>query len=82
MESLVGIDLKDTSDGRLEKMNKQLKFPITLNIATCLYRKKEYKKAIVACDKILEEDQKFIPVFYKKGFILFKMGELAESKYF
>lgn len=53
VESLVGIDLIDNTGDRIERMRVELKHPITLNIATCLYRKQEHAKAILLCDKIL-----------------------------
>ena len=80
MESLVGIDLHDNSDGRLEKMLKELKLPITLNIATCMYRKNEFDKALALCDKILEEDFNNIPAIYKKAYILFKLDKMSQAR--
>lgn len=40
VESMIGLDLTDQKDQRLDQVQKELKYPIMLNIATCLYKKK------------------------------------------
>jgi tetratricopeptide (TPR) repeat protein len=64
--------------------NRELKYPILLNIATCLYKKKQYGPAVEICNKILEEKhgQYFTKAYYKKACILNADGKYEEAKYY
>lgn len=74
----MGLDVSGKDGDYITKTNFELKYPILLNIATCLYKKKEFKAAVEVCNKILEEadGKKFTKAYYKKACIL-----LANNNY-
>ena len=55
-----------------------------LNIATCLYKQNEEKKAIEMCNNILSENdgKKFTKAYFKKASFLLCVSAFEEARYF
>jgi tetratricopeptide (TPR) repeat protein len=66
--------VKDNPD-----MFKAIYISLQLNIANCFCKLKEYRNAIVRCDRILEAEPDEYKAFYRKGIALKLMCEYAQA---
>ncbi|XP_063415307.1 peptidyl-prolyl cis-trans isomerase D-like [Mytilus trossulus] len=60
-------------------MDKLFNIPITLNLAACSLKLKEYSDALQHCDQVLQEDEKNVKALFRRGQALNGLNKWDEA---
>lgn len=55
LEAMLGLDVEEKDEQKLRETTLDYKYPIMLNIVTCMYKKGEFGRGLELCNRILSE---------------------------